>query len=158
MNMVTVTHISMLSPLTRHSRMRKKKKNLFVCFCLFLFSFSCYVLYKCKVDSECMQSKTLHCSRYQAEIDDEFTLQQREDEEDETSPTHETPNITSEEITASGSGRSGLFYSLSFPKCTEIVLRQKMGYFYNNPAVSARWNIVHYLFLFGCSIVALLCL
>lgn len=34
MNMVTVTHISMLSPLTQHSRMRKKKKT-----CLFVFVF-----------------------------------------------------------------------------------------------------------------------
>ncbi len=47
----------------------------------------------------------------------------------------------------SGSDQSGLFYSLSFPKYKEIVLRLQMGCFYKHCTLLASLKRVDYIFV-----------
>lgn len=152
MNMVTVTHISMLSPLTRHSRMRKKKKT-----CLFVFVFfrfpslaMCYKRVKWTRSACNPRPYTVH------DINERSTMSLYSSRENKKRTRRAQHHVVRDHNVRFWPIRSFLFIILSkvFRNCPQaadgVFLQQLYG--------SGELEYCALSLLFSCSIVALLCL
>lgn len=163
MNMVTITHISMLSPLTQHSR-RKKKSCLFV-FVFFLSLAMCYKSVKWTRNACNPRPYTVHgiTDRLTKRIC-VFILQWRLNEEEDERYSITSPNIRlrSSHKKSLGKQCQVLTNQVFFIHCPFQIIKIlpsgcRRGVF-TTIAWCWRVGILCIIFLFCFSVVALLCL
>lgn len=164
--MGTITHISMRSPLTQHSRMKKKKKSCLFVFVFFLLSLAmCYKSVKWTRNACNPRPYTVH------DINERltkricaFVLEQREYEEEDERNSRTSPNIRLRSSHKKSLGKQCqvltnqvFFIHCPFQSIKKLSSGCRWGVF---TSIVRYWpvGIMCIIFLFCCSIVTLLCL